>query len=604
MSHNVTVQDQTAQDDTQQAQQPAPIEKKSSIIKRLFAFISRGPWTLLYPVVFALVALGGWWLINNPQIINDYVVKQPYALYAVLAVFACWLALWLTIKFFATISRWLVATWQTTMKARKEDPIAWFFWVTIYGLLAVSVLGSGAFFEKHFPHPVPFVGYAIALMFDLVTINAMRARLEALRTGDKSISWLYLLAIFVCTSATIFGNVYSALDFVNRVPQEMTDAAPWLAVIFPSMIIVMSVLADHLLEKTSTRLDAATYRAREEQRLNILIARREMREKMKLEEEKLAKLDAKPKKERRTFFLVRWLFPRDGVDSQSVVEQAVETIKPQLETLTKQNEELTQRLLSFVQGAQNAHAQLASLVEKQSRQIADIDAQRDVDNGLMIEQIRQYQETMQAQITDAIATLSQAVKTSQSEPEKASYTPVYKPTDTQVINVKAGQDKATVNSEDKAVYNEGMSTDALPVISQSKAQDTEEPITDSINLAALASGELPSDLPQDIAEVAKNYPRVYFEWIAKEVKSVDIDAIVEVTGQPKRRVQYHAGKTFTRTPKNPKLYTVTSVIKWLRTAPSVSGSTDEMSAVIPASNGNHNGHAQQVLSSDYVEMTV
>lgn len=542
--------------------QAQPVEKKP----RFQRFVN-SPWLFLVVPVLA----GALWLVNNLWVITNNLDK-PYLMLIAPVMAATVLGIWLVIKFFAAISRWAVATWKATMAARKEDPIAWFFWVTIYGLLAVSVLGSGAFFEKHFPHPFPGVGYAIALMFDLVTINAMRARLEALRTGDRSVSWLYLVAIFVCTSATVFGNVYSALDFVNRVPQEMKDASPWLAIIFPSMIIVMSILADHLLEKTSTRLDAATYRVREEQRLNILVVRREMRERIKAEEEKLAKLDAKPKKERRTFFLVRWFFPLD-TDMQALSEQVAEETK---QTYQPQLEEMQKQLSLFVQNAQSAYNNLASLVEKQSLQIADIDRQRDADNGLIAESITashsELLQQVQAQINDAIQSVIAVSKNANTTVVSPSYTEPY--------------------SEN---------TDEVQAVCVSPAQKNTgelyaQTINDAINHTP-ATPELASlDLDPSVVDVLEKYPEVYYSWIEKSVKSVSLDDIADVTGHSKRRLIKYAGKAFKRTPKNANLYTVSSVVEWLKTAPTPNGKTDEIKVVKPTSDGTYKSDVEEMTA--------
>lgn len=535
---NVTVQEpqqDTEQQPEEQVQikQPVsePVEKKPGKIQRLFAFINRGPLTLLYPFVLGLVLLGGWWLINHPQFVIDNVVNKPNALYTVLASIGGVLVFWVVIKFFQAIALWTTTTWKAIMASRKEDPIAWFFWVTIYGLLSVSVLGSGAFFENHFPHPIPGVGYAIALMFDLVTINAMRARLEALRTGDRSVSWLYLLAIFICTSATIFGNVYSALDHVNRVPQQMKDVSPWLAIIFPSMIIVMSVLADHLLEKTSTRLDAATYRAREEQRLDILVARREMRERMKAEEEKLAKLDMKPKKERRTFFLVRWFFPRD-VDMDTLKAQLAEEQK---QTAKEQQEAMQKQLDTFFNNAQNAYNNLASLVEKQAQSIAQIDAQRDTDNALFVEQIclseASLSQTLKAQFEDALKSAFSMEK--------------------ETLHVYAKGALQTQESEAKA---------------QEKAPLEEQRKSEKASASSQGNAENNQKDDERLQWVLQNYP-IVSQWHATGAVSVTIDQIKEGTGHTPQKVHRHLNKGAFKRTRREGFYRVDSVIEWLKNEP-------------------------------------
>jgi hypothetical protein len=76
-----------------------------------------------------------------------------------------------------------------------------------------------------------------------------------------------------------------------------------------------------------------------------------------------------------------------------------------------------------------------------------------------------------------------------------------------------------------------------------------------------------SEDASDLTEVVKRYPKVAEAWLAKGIKSVSIEEVIEVTGHSRQRVVYHARNTFARTAKNPEKYTVASVLKWLHTVP-------------------------------------
>lgn len=356
--------EQDIEEQESHAQEPAQKPVKQRKLWNLTRWIN-SPW------VFAALPLivGGVWLVQNLWIITNNLDK-PYLLLAAPVTAATGIALWLIIKFFAAIANWTTALWTAIITARKADPIAWFFWLTIYILLGVSVIGSGAFFEEKFPHPIPGIGYGIAFTFDLVTVNAMRARLEAKRMRETGIAWLYLLAIVMCSSATIFGNVYVALDHAGTLPAWMVTVSPWLAFIFPTMIIIMSILADFLLEKTSTRLDIDTYRRREQDRLNLLIARREMREQMAEEEAKIAAIDAREND--REFILKAWLFTQRKIDRVITILTATfeEMIAKKLEDL-KQDFSSKQDLIQH----QKVLQQTIEFQQKQVTELADLVAQ-------------------------------------------------------------------------------------------------------------------------------------------------------------------------------------------------------------------------------------
>lgn len=252
-------------------------------------------------VCFAFVASAlGMWVAQNPQWIVEQ-IRQPYALLAGPAFFGTGLAVWLILKSFEAIACWCKRIFQSALAAYREDPVAWFFWNTIYVLLLVSVLESGQFFDLILPHVIPGLGYATAFVIDLVAINAMRARLEAVRMREAGKGWLYLIIIGVCSSASVFGNLFTALNgyhhtATGRLPDWLNDYAPYLAMLFPAMILLMSVLADHLVEKTSTRLDATAYEEREQRRLDLLKIRRQMLERMLDEESQITSLIEKQRR--------------------------------------------------------------------------------------------------------------------------------------------------------------------------------------------------------------------------------------------------------------------------------------------------------------------
>lgn len=72
----------------------------------------------------------------------------------------------------------------------------------------------------------------------------------------------------------------------------------------------------------------------------------------------------------------------------------------------------------------------------------------------------------------------------------------------------------------------------------------------------------PRSIPKEID--ANNYPFVISEWIEKDRKTVTMDEISLITGLSKRLV---TKASFKRSPRNPDLVLVSSVIEWLKTIP-------------------------------------
>jgi hypothetical protein len=339
--------DQTQPD---QPKQQLPMQTKPGYIGDLLYAINRPYLLITLPIL-----LGGVWLITHTELIVDNLDK-PYALLtgpvAVLSILAGWLIL----KFFKTIEAACKQAYQAFLRARKEDGSGQFFWFTILVFMSVSVLESGQFFDTIIHHIVPGLGYATAFVIDLIAVNSMRARLEAVRMRDNRGAWLYLFGVFVCAGMSAFANVYTGLSSFNhqptgQLPGLMNTIAPWFAMLFPLLILLMSVTADYTVDRTSTKLDAQKYREQEEKRLAILEVRREIQERILQVEEDLARI-AQARKTAlspthdREFFLKHWLFPRSQLDMQQVLAEAVQQLQAVYDPQLKRIDVQMQRLLT------------------------------------------------------------------------------------------------------------------------------------------------------------------------------------------------------------------------------------------------------------------
>lgn len=176
---------------------------------------------------------------------------------------------------------------------RLFSPVG-FFGLVIVVFLLVSVLESGEFFNVGITHGAIFglLGYALALGFDLVSVVCMQARLNATRIKDERGARLHLIGVCLCAAVSAFANAAGSLQgydpvTLDRTPTWMRLSAPWFGMVFPALIILLSLTADHILDHTPTNgIDVDAFRARERKRVEMLQVRLETeRELLTLETE-------------------------------------------------------------------------------------------------------------------------------------------------------------------------------------------------------------------------------------------------------------------------------------------------------------------------------
>jgi hypothetical protein len=323
--------DLNVEQDMSNNRKDAKEESSKGVDREVFRILNT-PWLLAtVPLVFAAV-----WLANNPSIIADN-LNRPYTLLAGPALVGSVIAGWLVFRFFRTIQAWVSAAGAAL---RKTDDSARFFWVVIVVFMVVSVADSGNFFTRVEPAIIPGIGYATALFIDLCAVQCMRARLNAVRMHDHRGAMIYLVGVFGCAITSAFANVYTSLAAFNQsisgvLPVWMLHVAPWFGLIFPALILLLSITADYTLDQTSVR-DADAYKLQEENRVKLLeIKRDQLRKRVEVERE-IDELTSQQKrgKEGREFFLLRVLFPR--VQLAANTEQIVDQVMERLEDWKKQ----------------------------------------------------------------------------------------------------------------------------------------------------------------------------------------------------------------------------------------------------------------------------
>lgn len=350
------------------------------------------PWLLLAVPLLA----GALWLVQNTWVVTEN-INKPYALLFGPALVGSFLALWLILKFFTAIEKACRVMARAFLEARKKDGNAVFYWIVIAVFMAVSVCASGDYFSRLEQDAIPGLGYASALFVDLVAVQCMKARVEAGRLRDKRGQWLYLIGVLVCALISGFANLFSslgnnALVQMGELPPWMVHAAPYGGLAFPFLIVLLTLTADHTIDRTSSKLDPDEYEKQESKRVRLLAVQRDkLRERVAIEKDidDLAVI-LRGGKERSVFFLIAWLFPQRW-SHKRIFEQVEQLYKPQLEAMTEQNallrkqaEGLHKQVEGLTTAAQSAYSELAHNLQGLKTLI---DQQRDTDNTLIAEQL-------------------------------------------------------------------------------------------------------------------------------------------------------------------------------------------------------------------------
>jgi DNA-binding NarL/FixJ family response regulator len=275
-----------------------------------------------------------------------------------------------------------------------------FFTIVILVFLIISVLESGSFFNENITHEALFgiLGYALALGFDLVSVVCMLARMGAIRMRDERGARLNLLGVMLCAAVSAFANTAASLQGyqssnLSHTPWWMQQVAPYLGTIFPTMIVVLSLTTDHLLDNRGPAkgIDLNTYRAQEKRRVDML--------QIKLDTEKeLLKLDRELSSLRtqrgqsgghlpREWFFVRWMRP---------------VIPPTQEMIT---EYIGQAVASMRQDLDNRVGQLQTLVTSVDTHLLQLDtrlnelAERDERHNEALDILREQVSRLAAVVT-------------------------------------------------------------------------------------------------------------------------------------------------------------------------------------------------------------
>src|SRR6266700_7012570 len=270
---------------------------------------------------------------------------------------------------------------------RRSISIAWqsifsqggLFYIGMGLFMLASVVEAGPVLNKIAMHGTlwGYGGHMLVFAFDMIASVSLRARLNARRVFDTRGMKLQMWGIWLPALVSISANLAGAIQSFNANDFNHLFIFAWLlpliGAVFPSMIVVLSLAADHLIDTTAinTKIDVEEFKRQEKKRIDILKVRLETEQELLKEEKKIATIrgERNQAQERpaQEWFFMRWLGP--------YATPPLATIKAEIEKAVndarKAQEQQANALASTLSGVQ----QTFTTITDQLQQLATFKAQ-------------------------------------------------------------------------------------------------------------------------------------------------------------------------------------------------------------------------------------
>src|SRR5215469_6024993 len=176
-----------------------------------------------------------------------------------------------------SISKGITSLWQNTFSQGG------LFYLGMALFMLASVVEAGPVLNKIAMHGTlwGYGGHMLVFAFDMISAVSLRARLNARRVYDTRGMQLQMWGICLPAAVSVSANLAGALQGFNSNDFNhlfmFAWALPLIGAVFPSMIIVLSLAADHLIDTTalSLKIDPEDFRKQEKKRIEILKVRLE-----------------------------------------------------------------------------------------------------------------------------------------------------------------------------------------------------------------------------------------------------------------------------------------------------------------------------------------
>jgi len=219
------------------------------------------------------------------------------------------------------------------------------FYLGMALFMLASVVEAGPVLNQIVMHGALFGygGQLLVFAFDMIAAVSLRARLNARRVFDTRGMKLQMWGIWLPALVSVAANLAGAIQHFNAADFNHLFIFAWLlpliGAVFPSMIVVLSLAADHLIDSTAitTKIDVDEFRQQERKRIDILKVRLSTEQELLEEEQKIAVIrsarDQATDAPRREWVFLRWLRQETTPPLTMItatVEQAVNEAREQI----------------------------------------------------------------------------------------------------------------------------------------------------------------------------------------------------------------------------------------------------------------------------------
>jgi hypothetical protein len=202
--------------------------------------------------------------------------------------------------------------------------------------MIASVVEAGPVINKIAMHGAlwGYGGHMLIFAFDTVAAVCLRARLNARRVADKQGMKVQMWGIWLPALVSIAANLAGAIQSFDANDFNHLWLFAWLlpliGAVFPSMIVVLSLAADHMIDTTAItkRIDVKEFEAQELKRVEVLKVRLKVETELMAEEKRIAEVrrerdEAQKVEATREWFFMHWLRPEKMASMKGQIEAAV-----------------------------------------------------------------------------------------------------------------------------------------------------------------------------------------------------------------------------------------------------------------------------------------
>jgi len=283
------------------------------------------------------------------------------------------------------------------------------FYVGMGLFMLASVVEAGPVLNKIAMHGTlwGYGGHMLVFAFDMIASVSLRARLNARRVFDTRGMRLQMWGICLPAAVSVSANLAGAIQSFNANDFNHLFIFAWLlpliGAVFPSMIIVLSLAADHLIDTTAVnvKIDPEEFRKQEKKRVEILKVRLETEQELLKEESKIVAIrserDQTQDRPTREWFFTRWLRPH--------VTPPMATIRAEIEKAVNDARNSQEQQANEFASTLESVQQTLTTITDQLQQFATVKAQLEQVASLAEGQRQQF-TTFRSQVEEITSTVA------------------------------------------------------------------------------------------------------------------------------------------------------------------------------------------------------